>query len=119
MQDFAFGGAVRHNFQVSFDILNVGNLISSDWGVRKVASSAATSPLRLATDAGGVPQFDANGAPVLQFTGPAADLHRRSQHQFAVEGAAGVEVLLRVGPSVTLNEVKGAMRAWPPSLRSG
>ena len=71
MQDIAFGEAVRHNFQVSFDILNVGNLISSDWGVRKVASSAATSPLRLATDAGGVPQFDANGAPVLQFTGPA------------------------------------------------
>jgi len=71
MQDIAFGEATRHNFQVSFDILNLGNLISSDWGVRKVASSAATSPLRLATDAGGVPQFDANGAPVLQFTGPA------------------------------------------------
>jgi hypothetical protein len=70
MQDIAFGGVTRHNFQVSFDILNVGNLISSDWGVRKVASSSATSPLRLVTDAGGVPQFDADGAPVLQFTGP-------------------------------------------------
>ena len=53
MQDIAFGEATRHNFQVSFDILNVGNLISSDWGVRKVASSAATSPLRLATDEAG------------------------------------------------------------------
>jgi hypothetical protein len=72
MQDIGFGGgAVRHNFQVSFDILNLGNLISSDWGVREVASSSATSPLRLVTDASGVPQFDANGAPVLQFTGPA------------------------------------------------
>jgi len=71
LQDFAFGATTRHNFQVSLDLLNVGNLISSDWGVRKVASAAATSPLRLVTDANGVPQFDANGAPVLQFTGPA------------------------------------------------
>ena len=71
LQDFAFGGATRHNFQVSLDLLNVGNLISSDWGVRKVASAAATSPLRLVTDDSGVPQFDANGGPVLQFTGPA------------------------------------------------
>jgi outer membrane receptor protein involved in Fe transport len=71
LQDIAFGGTTRHNFQVSFDILNLGNLISSDWGVREVASSSATSPLRLVTDASGVPQFDANGAPVLQFTGPA------------------------------------------------
>jgi Carboxypeptidase regulatory-like domain/TonB dependent receptor len=71
LQDFAFGGVTRHNFQISLDVLNVGNLISSDWGVRKVASAAATSPLRLVTDATGVPQFDANGGPVLQFTGPA------------------------------------------------
>ncbi len=70
LQDFAFGGITRHNFQLSLDVLNVGNLISSDWGVRKTASAAATSPLRLVTDAGGIPQFDANGAPVLNFTGP-------------------------------------------------
>ena len=71
LQDFAFGGVTRHNFQLSLDILNLGNLISSDWGVRKVASAAATSPLRLVTDVNGVPQFDADGGPVLQFTGPA------------------------------------------------
>ena len=70
LQDFAFGGITRHNFQLSVDVLNIGNLISSNWGVRKVASSAATSPLRLVTDGGGVPQFDANGGPVLNFTGP-------------------------------------------------
>jgi outer membrane receptor protein involved in Fe transport len=64
MQDFSFGNVTRHTFQVSLDVLNVGNLISSDWGVRKVASSAATSPLRLTG-------FDAGGAPVLNFTGPA------------------------------------------------
>jgi len=64
LQDFAFGGAQEHNFQVSVDLLNVANLISSDWGVRKIASSSATSPLRLSG-------FDTNGAPVFNFTGPA------------------------------------------------
>jgi hypothetical protein len=63
LQDVAFGNAVRHNFQVSLDVLNVGNLISSDWGVRKVAGAAATSPLTLTG-------FDAAGAPEFNFTGP-------------------------------------------------
>jgi hypothetical protein len=64
LQDFSFGGITRHTFQLSLDVLNVGNLISSDWGVRKVASAAATSPLRLTG-------FDGSGAPVFNFTGPA------------------------------------------------
>ena len=64
LQDFSFGNVTRHTFQLSLDMLNVGNLISSDWGVRKVASSAATSPLRLTG-------FDPSGAPVFNFTGPA------------------------------------------------
>jgi hypothetical protein len=64
LQDFSFGNITRHTFQLSLDVLNVGNLISSDWGVRKVASPAATSPLRLTG-------FDPSGAPVLNFTGPA------------------------------------------------
>ena len=71
LQDFSFGNTVRHNFQVSLDVLNLGNLISSDWGVRKVASSAATSPLRAVTDVNGLATFDGNGNPILNFTGPA------------------------------------------------
>ncbi|HYC34082.1 MAG TPA: hypothetical protein VEB59_17450, partial [Gemmatimonadales bacterium] len=71
LQDISFGNVVRHNFQVSLDVLNLGNLISSDWGVRKVASAAATSPLRAVTDANGLATFDANGRPILNFTGPA------------------------------------------------
>jgi hypothetical protein len=51
--------------QINVDILNVANLISSDWGVRKVASPAATSPLRLV-------RFDPDGEPVFNFTGPAS-----------------------------------------------
>jgi hypothetical protein len=67
LQDIAFRtGGTRHGFQLSLDILNVGSLISgSAWGVRKVASSAATSPLTLT-------RFDANGAPVFNFTGPSS-----------------------------------------------
>ncbi|MEW5915386.1 MAG: carboxypeptidase regulatory-like domain-containing protein [Gemmatimonadota bacterium] len=64
LQDFAVpSGGTRHAFQLSIDVLNVGNLINSDWGVRKVASTSATSPLRLV-------RFNAAGAPVFNFTGP-------------------------------------------------
>ncbi|MGH7527331.1 MAG: TonB-dependent receptor domain-containing protein, partial [Gemmatimonadales bacterium] len=64
LQDLSFGNVTRHTFQLSVDVLNLGNLISSDWGVRKVASAAATSPLVLTG-------FDGSGAPVFNFTGPA------------------------------------------------
>jgi Carboxypeptidase regulatory-like domain len=63
LQDFAVGGLRQHNFQVSVDVLNVANLINSDWGVRKVASASAQSPLRFT-------RFDDSGAPVFNFTGP-------------------------------------------------
>ncbi len=46
--------------QLSFDILNFGNLISSSWGVRQIASAAATSPLKLTG-------FDSNDEPILDF----------------------------------------------------
>src|SRR5438132_9800943 len=65
LQEFAIqGGAQRHGFELSLDILNVGHLLNSSWGVRKVASAAATSPLKLV-------RFDGTGAPVFNFTGPA------------------------------------------------
>lgn len=64
LQDFAFGGSGReHRFQFSVDIFNALNLLSSSWGVRKVASPAATSPLQLVG-------FDANGEPQFNFTSP-------------------------------------------------
>ena len=58
-------GDRRHTWQLSFDIMNVANLLNSDWGVRKVASASATSPLRVAG-------FNAAGEPMLNFTGPAS-----------------------------------------------
>jgi hypothetical protein len=52
-----------HRLQLSLDVLNFTNLINSAWGVRKVASAAATSPLTLV-------RFDGAGEPVFNFTGP-------------------------------------------------
>jgi len=66
LQDLAFGqGARRHTFQLSVDVLNFANLLNSSWGVRKVASPAATSPLQFVG-------FNATGAPTFNFTGPAS-----------------------------------------------
>ncbi len=65
LQDFVFArGTTKHGFQLSLDVLNVGNLLHSGWGVRKVASASATSPLSLV-------RFDASGRPVFNFVGPA------------------------------------------------
>ena len=65
LQEIGVGaGGTRHQFELSFDILNVGNLINSSWGVRKVADPAATSPLKLIA-------FDGAGAPEFNFVGPA------------------------------------------------
>jgi len=38
LQDFKLGGTSR--IQVSFDVINLGNLIKSSWGVRKYASTS-------------------------------------------------------------------------------
>jgi hypothetical protein len=62
LQDLNFKVAGKTNqVQLSFDVLNVGNLISSKWGVRQIA--ATNSPLGVSVDAKtGVPtySFDTN-----------------------------------------------------------
>ncbi len=63
LQDFsiqAFGK--KNSLQLSIDILNLPNLLNSGWGVRQVASAAATSPLKLTG-------FDSNGEPIFSFSG--------------------------------------------------
>lgn len=67
LQDFALMlGGNKHTFQLSIDILNVANLLNSDWGVRQIANSAATTPLQLV-------RFDPDGAPVFNFKGGATE----------------------------------------------
>lgn len=64
LQDFVLGGgSTRHTFQLNVDVQNLGNMINSGWGVRKVADPSATSPLRFV-------DFNAAGAPIFNFTGP-------------------------------------------------
>ncbi|HEY4643368.1 MAG TPA: hypothetical protein VIH68_01475 [Bacteroidota bacterium] len=64
LQDLSFSVAGQRNtLQLSLDIFNVLNLISSDWGVREVANTAAKTPLVFTG------QFDASGAPIFQFPG--------------------------------------------------
>ena len=61
MQDFIFGDVgSEHKIRLNFDFLNFGNLISSSWGVRQVASAAATNPLTLT-------RFEDDGTPVFNF----------------------------------------------------
>jgi hypothetical protein len=63
MHEFSLtAGVQKHTFQISADILNFANLISSDWGVRQVASSSATSPLQFVKLNGNVPSFKFNSA---------------------------------------------------------
>jgi len=64
-QDFYlnFSGQ-KHTFQLSLDILNLPNFLNSDWGVRQIASPAATSPITL------VGWDRTTNEPVFNFTGP-------------------------------------------------
>jgi hypothetical protein len=61
LQDFSFMvSEKKHTLQLSLDILNVGNLLNTDWGIRKVADSRATSPLLVVGQ-------DPNKNPILNF----------------------------------------------------
>jgi hypothetical protein len=63
MQDFALNmGGRQHRFQLSLDMLNVGNMINSDWGVQQIAGAQAKAPLLLTG-------FNSNNEPIYQFTG--------------------------------------------------
>ena len=67
LQDFSFMlSEKKHTFQLSVDILNVANLLNSEWGIRKVADTRATSPL-VTVKSFGATQFAPNGEPLLNF----------------------------------------------------
>ena len=71
LQDVAFRvGGTPQRVQLSLDILNVANLLNSEWGVRKVARSSATSPLSLV---GFEENADETLTPVFNYVGPSAE----------------------------------------------
>ncbi len=64
LQDVSFlVGGRTNTVQLTLDVQNVANFLSSDWGVRRVANPAALSPLRLVG-------FASDGEPRLNFVGP-------------------------------------------------
>ncbi|MFQ5637419.1 MAG: carboxypeptidase regulatory-like domain-containing protein [bacterium] len=69
LQDISFdAGGQKHMFQLSLDILNLGNLMSSSWGVKKFATPNAQSPLEFTN------QFTPEGDPIFQFPGITTDI---------------------------------------------
>jgi hypothetical protein len=69
LQDIVFGEpGKQHRFQLSLDFLNVLNLINSDWGVRSVANSAATSPLEFVRLDGNEPVFNYKAVATETYT---------------------------------------------------
>ena len=63
MQDFNLNiGSRRYGLQVSLDILNVGNLFNSGWGVEKANGLASFGNIRLLKTAG----VTADKKPVYQ-----------------------------------------------------
>lgn len=77
LQDFSLHmRGNKHTFQFSFDALNLANLFNSDWGVRKAANAAATSPLELV-------RFDESGAPVFNYKGIATETYSEDPGEFS------------------------------------
>jgi len=77
LQDFSMNlGGQKHGFQWSLDILNVANLLNSDWGVRNAANAAATSPLELV-------RFNTDGAPVFNYKGTAPETYSEDPGEYS------------------------------------
>ena len=86
LQDFIFkNGKKRNTVQLSLDIQNFGNLVNSNWGVRKLATNSGFyQPISIAGFGGsGKPQFNFDPSTKSTFTA-SPDLFSRWQMQFGV-----------------------------------
>ncbi len=82
LQDFNFKvGGKTHTLQLSADVLNVGNLINSEWGVVEVPNSI--QPLGVSVDASNVPTYTFDGNLTETFSADAS-LQSRWQAQFGI-----------------------------------
>ena len=79
LQDFVLGNA--NKIQFSIDILNIGNLISSSWGVRQLPSN--TQPIGVTVDTAGNPTYSFDPALKNTFTNDFS-LASRWQVQFGL-----------------------------------
>jgi hypothetical protein len=83
MQDFKLGGS--HRIQISWDVVNLGNLVKSSWGVRKYASTSGYfQPISYVGNNGaGVAQYQFDPSQKTTFT-TSPDLPSRWQMQFGL-----------------------------------
>lgn len=84
LQDFSFKtGKSTQTIQFSIDVLNLGNMINSEWGVRKLSTNSGYyQPLSVAL-AGNVPTYQFDPTPRGTFTA-SPDLISRWQLQFGL-----------------------------------
>ena len=84
LQDFMFKtGKEIHTLQVSIDILNLGNMLNSNWGVRRYATTSGYyQPLSVAL-AGNVPTYQFDPTERRTFVA-SPDLLSRWQMQFGL-----------------------------------
>jgi hypothetical protein len=82
LQDFNFKiGEKTHTLQFSADVLNVGNLINSKWGVVEVPNSI--QPIGVSVDANNDPTYTFNGNLTETFSADVS-LLSRWQAQFGI-----------------------------------
>ncbi len=79
-QDYNFGADNKKKIQFTIDILNIGNLINSDWGLREVPVN--TQPIGVSV-ANGVPTYTFDTTQTSTFTND-LDLRSRWQMQFGL-----------------------------------
>ena len=67
LQDFNFAVKERTNtIQLSFDVLNFGNVLSSNWGVRQ--NPVNKQPIGVSVDATGIPTYSFDAALTTTYT---------------------------------------------------
>ncbi len=82
LQDFKFGASSK-TLQLSLDIVNLGNLVNSDWGIRKYATTAGYfQPLSVSLS-GNRPTYQFDPSLTETFTS-SPDLPSRWQMQFGI-----------------------------------
>lgn len=82
LKDFNFGKH-SHTIQLSLDIVNLGNLISSEWGLRKYATTSGYFQPISVRLSGNIPTYQFDPSLVRTFT-VSPDLPSRWQMQFGL-----------------------------------
>ncbi|MBE9489090.1 MAG: TonB-dependent receptor [Bacteroidetes bacterium] len=84
IQDYNFkvSGDKTNTIQFSIDILNIGNLLSSDWGLTQQPNSK--QPVGVTVDGSGNPEYTFNSGPDAETFGYDSSLLSRWQMQFGL-----------------------------------